>query len=50
MVTEDDVRRIALSLPATAEKPSYGTSGRPSACAMTSIQSNGDRPYALPPL
>jgi hypothetical protein len=24
MVTEDDVRRIALSLPATTEKPSYG--------------------------
>jgi hypothetical protein len=27
MVTEDDVRRIALSLPATSEKPSYGTPG-----------------------
>jgi hypothetical protein len=27
MVTEDDVRRIALSLPATTEKPSYGTPG-----------------------
>lgn len=26
-VTEDDVRRIALSLPATTEKPSYGTPG-----------------------
>ena len=26
-VTEDDVRRIALSLPATIEKPSYGTPG-----------------------
>ncbi len=26
-VTEDDVRRLALSLPATAEKPSYGTPG-----------------------
>ena len=26
-VTEDDVRRIALSLPATSEKPSYGTPG-----------------------
>jgi hypothetical protein len=25
--TEDDVRRIALSLPATTEKPSYGTPG-----------------------
>ena len=24
MVTEDDVRRVALSLPATTEKPSYG--------------------------
>lgn len=27
MVTEDDVRRIALSLPHTTEKPSYGTPG-----------------------
>jgi hypothetical protein len=27
MVTEDDVRRVALSLPATSEKPSYGTPG-----------------------
>lgn len=27
MPTEDDVRRIALSLPATTEKPSYGTPG-----------------------
>ena len=27
MVTEDDVRRIALSLPSTSEKPSYGTPG-----------------------
>jgi hypothetical protein len=27
VVTEDDVRRLALSLPATAEKPSYGTPG-----------------------
>jgi len=27
MSTEDDVRRIALSLPETAEKPSYGTPG-----------------------
>jgi hypothetical protein len=27
MVTEDDVRRIALSLPATEERPSYGTPG-----------------------
>jgi hypothetical protein len=27
MVTEDDVRRAALSLPATSEKPSYGTPG-----------------------
>ncbi len=27
MVTEDDVRRIALSLPSTTEKPSYGTPG-----------------------
>ena len=27
MVTEDDVRRIALALPATTEKPSYGTPG-----------------------
>jgi hypothetical protein len=26
-VTEDDVRRVALSLPATTEKPSYGTPG-----------------------
>jgi hypothetical protein len=26
-VSEDDVRRIALSLPATTEKPSYGTPG-----------------------
>ena len=26
-VTEDDVRRIALSLPVTTEKPSYGTAG-----------------------
>ncbi len=27
MVTEDDVRRIAVSLPSTTEKPSYGTPG-----------------------
>lgn len=27
MVTEDDVRRLALSLPETIEKPSYGTPG-----------------------
>ena len=27
MVTTDDVRRIALSLPSTTEKPSYGTPG-----------------------
>jgi hypothetical protein len=27
MVTEDDVRSVALSLPATTEKPSYGTPG-----------------------
>jgi hypothetical protein len=27
MVTAADVRRVALSLPATAEKPSYGTPG-----------------------
>lgn len=26
-VSEDDVRRIALSLPATIERPSYGTPG-----------------------
>ncbi len=27
MVTEADVRRLALALPATTEKPSYGTPG-----------------------
>ncbi|MFI7675435.1 MmcQ/YjbR family DNA-binding protein [Actinophytocola sp. NPDC049390] len=27
MVTENDVRRVALSLPETTEKPSYGTPG-----------------------
>ncbi len=27
MATEEDVRRIALSLPSTSEKPSYGTPG-----------------------
>jgi hypothetical protein len=27
MVTQDDVRRVALSLPATTEAPSYGTPG-----------------------
>jgi hypothetical protein len=27
VITEDDVRRIALALPATTEKPSYGTPG-----------------------
>ena len=27
MVTEDDVRRLALELPETAERPSYGTPG-----------------------
>jgi hypothetical protein len=27
MITAEDVRRIALALPATTEKPSYGTPG-----------------------
>jgi hypothetical protein len=27
MASEDDLRRLALSLPATTEKPSYGTPG-----------------------
>jgi hypothetical protein len=27
VITPDDVRRVALSLPATVEKPSYGTPG-----------------------
>ena len=27
MITEDDVRRVALALPSTTEKPSYGTPG-----------------------
>ncbi len=27
MVTEADIRRLALALPATTEKPSYGTPG-----------------------
>ena len=27
MITEDDVRRVALSLPATTERSSYGTPG-----------------------
>lgn len=27
MITEDDVRRLALSLPETSERPSYGTAG-----------------------
>jgi len=27
MITEEDVRRVALSLPATSEKPSYGRPG-----------------------
>ena len=27
MATEDDVRRLALALPAVTEKPSYGTPG-----------------------
>lgn len=27
MITDDDVRRLALALPATTEKPSYGTPG-----------------------
>jgi len=27
MVTEDDIRRLALSLPSTSEKPSYGQPG-----------------------
>jgi hypothetical protein len=27
MATEDDVRRIALALPGTTERPSYGTPG-----------------------
>ena len=27
MATEDDVRRLALALPETSEKPSYGTPG-----------------------
>ena len=28
-MTEDDVRRLALSLPATTEKPAYGAPGFP---------------------
>ncbi|MEX1008246.1 MAG: hypothetical protein WD271_10440 [Acidimicrobiia bacterium] len=27
MISADDVRRVALSLPASTEKPSYGTPG-----------------------
>jgi hypothetical protein len=27
MITEEDIRRVALSLPATSEKPSYGQPG-----------------------
>jgi len=27
MVTDDDVRRLALALPETVERPSYGTPG-----------------------
>jgi hypothetical protein len=27
MITVEDVRRVALSLPATSEKPSYGRPG-----------------------
>lgn len=27
MITENDVRRLALSLPETTERPSYGTAG-----------------------
>ena len=27
VATEDDVRRLALALPAATEKPSYGTPG-----------------------
>jgi len=29
VITEDNVRQVALSLPATIEKPSYGTPGFP---------------------
>lgn len=43
MVTEDDVRRVALSLPHTTEKPSYGTPGfRVKDKAFARIREEGD--------
>ncbi|MGZ8762545.1 MAG: MmcQ/YjbR family DNA-binding protein [Acidimicrobiia bacterium] len=43
MVTTADVRRVALSLPATTEKPSYGTPGfRVKAKLFARIREEGD--------
>ncbi|MDQ3145345.1 MAG: MmcQ/YjbR family DNA-binding protein [Actinomycetota bacterium] len=43
MVTEDDVRRVALSLPETSEKPSYGTPGfRVKDRLFARVQEEGD--------
>lgn len=43
MVTEQDVRRVALSLPHTTEKPSYGTPGfRVSDRLFARIREEGD--------
>jgi hypothetical protein len=43
-VTEDDVRRLALSLPRTTEKPSYGTPGfRVADKLFARVSDTGDR-------
>jgi hypothetical protein len=43
MITDDDIRRVALSLPAASEKPSYGTPGfRVSDKLFARIREEGD--------
>ena len=48
MITEDDVRRVALSLPETSEKPWYGTPGfRVKGKGFARIREEGDVLMAL---